>query len=212
VTDSRLSRDSIGYVERFMTDPVQQASKASMFRGYVDVLRRDRLLDRVRARVSADVAHMLDQPPPASAWIPWRQTDEVMLAIEAVGGIATVRNVSRDAVLVGLVPVLRVAVEGFLRLFGATPSTLLTRMGQLTSNSSRGVEYEYVATSDRSGEMLVRYPSRRDMPLALFAAAAGGFEAVYELCRVRGTVSDPEILADGMRNAVRLRFRWEPRS
>lgn len=188
-----------------------QESKASMFRGYIDALRRAGLFEAVRARVSPDFARTLDHPPPSSVWIPARDTDQLILAIEAAGGLAAVRKLSRDAVLLGLVPVLRGAIEAFLRLFGATPTTLLARISQLTSTSSRGVSYEYESTGDCSAVIVARYPSRRNMPIALFVAAAGGFEAIYELCGVQGKVSDPEVLSDGIGNAARFTFEWTPR-
>lgn len=189
-------------------ETVEPAVKGAVMRGFAAALRREGVFDKVRAFVSDDAGELLDNPPPASAWIERRRVLPIYLAIERVGGLPLTRKITREAVLLGLIPVVRLMVDGFLRLFGATPHTILSRMNDLSKSSGRGSEYEYVRTSDHSGTLTVRYVAERNVAPCVYAVAAGGFEAMLDVVGVKGTVGEPVTIAD---NAVRFVIEWKPR-
>lgn len=187
-------------------DPMQ--SKASILRGFVAALEREGMLQEVRARVSPEARAYIDSPPPASTWMPSWPTEQIAEAVTEMAGLARWRHIAYLATRDGVVPLLRAAIEGFMRLFGAKPSSVLSRMQQITQSSTKGIEYQYASTGESACEMIVTYPFRRDLPLSTYYAVAGAFEVVFELCGVRGTIEDPEPLMVPQRNAARIRMRW----
>jgi hypothetical protein len=190
---------------------VEPAAKAGMIRGIVEALRREGLYEQVRAKVPPSVAALLDNPPPASVWIENSQVEPLHVAMYEVAGAAGVRRIGRAAVTLGLFPFVKVVIDGFLRLFGATPHTLLSRMGDLSKTSTRGIEYEYVRTSDRSARLLIRYVAQKNVPISVFSIAAGGFESMLDATGVKGTVSDPVVVDDGRANSATFTIEWTPR-
>src|SRR5262249_24113600 len=163
---------------------------------YIAVLTRQGLFDGVLERVSPTTRAMLLEPPPASSWVDATVTEEVALAVAALAGPEAWRRVVLDATRTSVIPILRLALARFIRLFGATPASIFSRLGQLTANIVRGIEYEYTPTSPRSGDLVIRQLGRRDTPLVIFQGAAGGFSVVFELCRTKGAVSEPELIPD----------------
>jgi hypothetical protein len=191
-----------------MPQPKPLEIKASMFRGYLAAVDKAGLRDQVRALVSKQTQALMDLPPPISEWLGYEPTDELVIAIDALGGAAEVRALSRRAVLEGMAPFMRSVVQGFLSLFGVSPASLFSRMPQLTGTVSRGIEYGYTEESAHSGTLVVRYPSRHDVPLCVFVAVAGTLESIYDVCDAHGTVSAPEVIAEPAANAARFHLRW----
>ena len=190
---------------------VEPAAKAGMLRGFAAALKREGLYDKVRAKLTPSVAALLDNPPPASVWVESKDIEPLHIAIQEVAGLAGVRKISRAAVTLGLLPFAKIVIDGFLRLFGATPHTLLSRISDMSRTSTRGIEYEYVQTSERTARMLVRYPAQTNVPISVFSVAAGGFEAMIDATGATGTVSEPEVINDGRGNSARFVIEWTPR-
>jgi hypothetical protein len=190
---------------------VAPAAKAGMLRGFAEAMRREGIYERVRAKVPPSVAALLDDPPPPSVWIENTQVEPIHIAIAEIVGLEGVRRISRAAVTLGLFPFAKIVIDGFLRLFGATPHTLLSRIGDLSKTSTRGIAYEYVRTSERTARLLVRYPAQTNVPISVFSVAAGGFESMIEATGAKGTVSEPAIVRDGRDNSAWFEIEWTPR-
>lgn len=167
--------------------------KGTVLRGYVQALDRLGWRTAVAARVSRPTRSLMDRLPLDSAWVSATPFEELAVAVEALHGSAGVRRAARESVNSAVVPVLKVIIEGFLRLFGASPATLFSRMGQMTAATVRGIEYVWTPTSDHSGTILLLYPGRTDVPPAQFMGSAGSFEVAFELCGVQGRVEDPKL-------------------
>ncbi len=177
--------------------------KGAMLRGFLLALEEAGLTQAVRARVSPGTAAVMDHPPPISAWIDPAPMEEIVDVVAALRGPSAVRSVNRSATLLGLAPLMRSVVEGFLRMFGVAPSTIFARLGQLSATSVRGIEYTWRPLGDRSGELTVRYPKREQMSWNVLIGVAGTLEAVFEMCGAVGRVSHPRALEDGAPNGAR---------
>ncbi len=189
-------------------DTGKMRCKASVLRGYLAVLESESLLEAVRQRSSPATRAAIDDPPPASNWMPSAPAEEISVIVADIDGFERCRKISHTAAREGVVPLLRKAVEGFLRLFGATPATLLSRMDLLTRSTMEGIEYEWQSTDDHTGFITLRYPFRRHMPLATFHAAAGSLTVTFDLCGKRGSIGEPEPLDVIEGNAVRFPVKW----
>jgi hypothetical protein len=182
--------------------------KAFVLRAYINELKVANLFEVVLGKVDPGTRQVLLDPPPGSSWIDSRHTDGIGEVASEIIGLQRWRKISHDAVINSMIPVLRVVVEGFVRLFGATPATLLARLTRITSTSQRGVEYDYQASSNRSGVLIVRYYERRDVPLSTFYSCAGGIDTIFDICHTPGTIGDPQRIDDGKGNAVRIEVKW----
>ena len=105
-----------------------------------------------------------------------------------------------------MVPLLRPLIEGILRLFGTSPATIFSRLELLTRTNLRGCEFKWRAETETSGEIEVRFVSRRQLPRRAFISFVGSFEVVLELCGKKGTVSSPDLLTDG--SGARFVVEW----
>jgi hypothetical protein len=184
--------------------------KASAWRGITAELARLGLLSPVRDQVSAETRDLIDAPPPSSSWVDFERYEDLALAVVNLRGIAAWRRVIHRTTMDSVFPLMRTAIEGFLRLFGLSPATLLERFNTITRLASRGVEYHYQSEGDGAGVLEVRYPAHRLVHMVHFHGSAGGLEALLELCGVDGVVDEPEMIDDGIGNRARLRLRWTP--
>ena len=183
--------------------------KGSMWRGYLASLENSGLLSSVRERASERTREMMDRPPPVSAWISVTALEEVIDIVEQLQGAQGIRDLTREASLLGVAPLIRTLLQGLMRAFGVSPATLFARLGQISSTTVRGVEYQYVAIAEREGELILRYPKRASVPWNVFVAVSGSLEAVYEFCGMKGNVSEPRPLTEGTRNnGARYKLSW----
>jgi hypothetical protein len=182
--------------------------KGYVLRGFVSELARRRLTGAVLERVSAAARDALGAPPPATAWVDGALLIEIEVAIEAIAGVDMVRQISHDAVLGGVTAALRPIVQGVLRLFGASPHSILERITLIATASNRGLEFTYSRLDERSGELVMTFPSGRNVPTAIFEGLAGALSSAFETCGVTPTIPSPELLPTARRNSARFHLTW----
>ncbi len=184
------------------------AVKGSNLRGIIAVLQREGSLERVLAVIPADVRGLYLDPPASTAWISFEDMDHLQRAIETTLGVSECRRISREAVISGLVPLLQSVIGGLLRLFGSSPHTILSRLADIMKITTRGVEYQYTRVGERACRLRVAYPLQRGMRAGAFESIAGGLEAVFNICKVDGVVSQAAVIPDGRSNAADFDIRW----
>jgi hypothetical protein len=108
-----------------------------------------------------------------------------------------------------LSPLLARAAETVLRLFGATPHTLFSRMDTLAGTTTRGIAYTYEKLGPNRCELQADWVQCEGLPIALFESTAGGLLAVYSSCGVTtGKVSAPTPVPGAVGRAVRFELEW----
>src|SRR5207237_1001821 len=137
--------------------------KGSTVRAYVTALTKDGHREAVVARLPASTAAMVANPPLAGAWVDFAHIVNITAAGDSIAGAGGVRWFSRTALEEAKGPYIRI-LEGLLRLFGASPARIFTRMNDLVRNAIDNIDYRYEATSPRSGIMEVRYPPEFEIP------------------------------------------------
>jgi hypothetical protein len=185
-----------------------QQVKGFVLRAYITELKRIDLFERVLPRLDSKTRVVLLDPPPGNQWTDSRHTEHLGAVVSDMVGLRGWRQISHDATINNMVPVLRIVIEGFVRIFGGTPATLLARLTRITSTSARGVIYDYEPTTDRSGVLIVRYGERRNVPLSTFYCCAGGVCTIFDICRTPGTLGDPRIVENGLANTAAMDVKW----
>jgi hypothetical protein len=179
--------------------------KASVLRAYARYLQREKLLAAVVARAAPVTGDLLRDPPLPSTWIEGGIFLDVLQAVEAEQGPEGVLRMAELSVRDAL-PRFTGAVVGLLRMFGASPATLFSHLGQLVSSSVEGARYQYEATGPRSGVVTMSYPAARQLPMCSFYTVLPTLRIILELCQVRdGEVGNPQLRGP---NGAAYAVRW----
>jgi hypothetical protein len=182
--------------------------KGAFVRGYCAALKNLGMYATVAQRGSARVRDALEMPPVTSAWIDYGLCEEILRIVDSERGLSGVRKLGHDAVTAGVAPFMQIFVQGLLRLFGVSPATIFRNMNKVASQTTRGVQYTYAPTSEYSGVVTVAFPGGRDIESVVWYSTAGGMEIVFETCGVIGTVQDPVVVDNGLRNSADFRVSW----
>jgi hypothetical protein len=175
-------------------------------RAYIQWLTRESLLAEVLTRVPPSTARLLKDPPRADVWVEGREVLNVVTAIDTLYGLDGVRRFARETLDQQIVPTHRPVLIGLLRMFGASPVTLFKRMNLLVRWNVKGMDYCYLATSERAGVMEVRYLAEEEIETSAFVSGATVMEALLELCSAEnGTVGEPERLSA---TSVAYQIKW----
>lgn len=152
---------------------------------------------------------MVEQLPLDSSWVTTATVEELAVTVGTLHGPEGVRRMARESMNMAVIPLLRTILEGFIRIFGATPATLLSRMGQITASTVKGVEYKWNPTGPQSGTFTIAYPGRKQVPMEMFIGGAASVELSFELCRVKGTVGEPIPAPAYPGHGATFTVRWE---
>lgn len=183
-------------------------TKGSVLRSIATTLTENRLFDGIAAAVSPTTRAMMLDPPLPTVWVDGRLLNEIYEAILKLHGADALRRMNRQAIEHGVSPLIRGAAESILRVFGSSPATLLSRLGRVSGTISRGVTYRYDAETETSGMFEIECTHLDNVPLGAFIALVGGLELVFDMCSVRGSFGQPEVVQNGRHNRVRFPVSW----
>lgn len=167
---------------------VRSEIKGSVFRGCLQGLRNLRLHDDVRSRVSSSTRTLMDDPPLPSAWMASEPIMEIHEVVSQVAGLDMVRKLIRES-SDATTRVVQPMIQGLMRLFGASPSTLLSRMTTLSSSMSRGTTFAYSETGPRTGRVLITFHAYREPKRSVLAAMEASLEILAEMCVRKATAT-----------------------
>lgn len=182
--------------------------KGTIFRGLVLVLKQDGKLTAVESKLSGPTLELVRALPTAGAWIEGVRVVELEEAMALVSSDKELFEVGRRSVAVELRAITRSVTEGVLRLFGASPASLLSRISMFDPVTARGVKNVWTPTGDKRGEMRVIYPTSKLLPDAMGAISAGMLVATLEVCRTKGS-SVFNGFTNEARNEMRFTIEWE---
>jgi hypothetical protein len=170
--------------------------KCATLRAHLTQIEKLGFLPDLVQKVPKETRQCLEALPLPSAWVDGMILQDVVCAIDALRGPDVLRMVTMKAQQAGTTPLLMPVVGGVMRLFGATPSTLLSRFGDLIKTQLRGAELKWTPASPTSGNLSVIFP-RKGSPHAAYVGFESGCKAILELCGVKGTVEPTQIGKDG---------------
>lgn len=179
-----------------------------MVRGIVSALRSRGLVERVCARLDPARAALVRTPPVASAWVLLRDADAVCEAVSLEVGPGALREFHRAAIRAELLPLFEPFVRGLLRLFGASPHAIFSRLPEVHARAAQGHSLEYERTGERSCVLRSEYVGAFAAGPALLESTRAAADVIFDLCDTRGTVSET-IRAEGP--GARTQFRWDLR-
>ena len=178
--------------------------KANTFRSYIRILTAEGKLEAVVAHVPDDTAALIRTPPLPGSWMDGRHMHDVVVAVDAVGGLAAVRELSRKGTADARKPYMSI-VETVLKLFGTSPATLFKRMNKLVDSFLEGVDFRYTPLGERSGVMEVEWQTDYEMPTCEFVGLMPTFQTLLEACGTKGVVGMPERMGP---SKARYRIQW----
>jgi len=176
----------------------------AIIQGYLKTIDRMGLREEVRERVSDRTRAVMDKPPLVVSTVGGSILDDMMVAVAAVRGIDTVREVASKSMIDTLGVVLKKLLTNTLKLFGRSPKSIFERVGTLSAAMIRGLEFRYQPLDDTSGVIHIDFPA--PVSEAYQAAWEGTLEYAYLLCETSGTVRRQK---PGPTRAVELRAEWK---
>ena len=178
--------------------------KALTFRSFVTAVEKHGKRDAVLTRVPRDTAALIESPPLPGSWMDLWTVWHIIQALEEIGGMPLVREVSRQATDDARRPYMRI-VDSVLKMFGTSPATLFKRMNSLVTSFIQGVDYAYSVRDDRSGIMQVVYKCQPAIPDCVFVSLTPTFQTLLESCGHQGLVSPYERLST---HSARYVIQW----
>jgi hypothetical protein len=176
--------------------------KGSLVRGYLEQVRRLAILPEVIERVSASSRQLIADPPMPSTWLDASVIEEMVNAVEELRGLEGVRALTAEGLKTGLLALMQPVIAGMLRLFGATPETLLSRFGEFAAGNVKGLSFRWERESDRAGKLHIQFP--RQVPRNAFIGFESGCRIILDLCSKQGRVEDAVLAATGGSGFVRV--------
>ena len=167
----------------------------SLFRGYVDVLKKQGRLAEVRTRLSPGVVALIDKPPFPLRWIDANAIDEIAAVLYGLHGPEVVRAFHCQVVRDSLGPLLRPLISTLTAMFGASPDTLLSRFDAFAPSVIKGSKFQWTTTGPTSGQLTLSHDSR--LSLGSWAGWEGTVLFTLDITGTEGTVSPTRISADG---------------
>ena len=180
----------------------------TVYRLVSDFLTERGLLEEIKAKLTAPSRKMLEKPPFAFAWqasAPLEEIERVLYA-RSPGLVADLGHAAGKQFSTTLVaPVLKMA----LSLFGQTPASMFGHLDRFFSMVVRGFSFQYEPGTAKQGAVLARIEGG-EIHRSLFEQIRGNLLTIYDLCNVKGSVGDAEVLRhDGGGAEIRLPVRWE---
>lgn len=167
--------------------------KGSSFRAYVKQVEELKQLDEVLARVSPGAVALAKNLPMPSSWIDAHLLAEIIEAVCVLTGREGALKLGRDTVQRQMLPFFTPMLRGIMRVVGVSPQSLFTRYQSILTPIVQGTHYAYTVVTPRAGIMDVRYDTDRAIAWSAFAQNIAGFEAIFNICGVKGVASEPEI-------------------
>jgi len=169
--------------------------KGNIIRVWASAIEKAGLMPRIQSRLSKETLEVLRKPPLAGSWTAVTPLAELFLAVHDVCGrdaaLKFARQTTRD-----IAPFYTGMIGALLRLFGTSPASLFSRLNELIKQTMDGLEYRWQSTGDRSGTIEIFYPAGSMVQSAQFLNFIPTIEMMFELCKVKGTVSDPTATSD----------------
>lgn len=158
----------------------------AVFRAYGDALARAGLTDEVKKRASPELAKVLSSRPLPIAWLDGRLLAEAIDLVCTARSPDTGRRLVFDATRVSIGRMLEPVLKATLGAFGASPASLMARLGALTALTDCGSQFTYTPRSATSGELRLELPV--PVPASFWASWAGVVDYGFELCGAHGVV------------------------
>lgn len=187
-------------------DPLGRRSfSRSVFRSFVDELRRTGIFDQVRAQSSATLAPLLDDPRRGPGWIDAAPFDEIGAAVCALRGRDSVRALGYHLMKSGgVVAMLEPIIHLSLAVLGGDPASLLSKAHLMASVFSRGSELSWVPSTPAAGSMRIRCDEA--LPELSWAPWEGTFMYGFDLTGTRGEIAQARPAAD--QRSCEIEVRW----
>jgi hypothetical protein len=179
--------------------------KGGSFRAYVKRLTEDNKLEEVLQRVSPEAQALARTPPMPSSWVDAHRLAEMVEVVYALQGREGVLRLGRDVVQRELEPFFLPMLRGIMRVVGISPASLFSRYQNILRPIVQGQDFRYEVTSPRSGTMDIRYDTTATLHWPVFAQNIAGFESIFRVCGIRGTIGELEILGP---QHVRFPLSW----
>lgn len=163
------------------------AFRGSVLRAYLDSVRAEGEFDRVRAIVDDEARGAMDLPPTSSEFVPSRITNALIEGYHILRGADATRALARRANRAGIVRIIEPVIRTAMRIGGASPAAILSRLELILRQQQRGYELGWEELDARSGRVRVVSHGLRETPAAA-VSWEGALSIAFDLTQTDGTL------------------------
>ncbi len=177
---------------------------AMLVRGYIDLFERRGVMEKIRPKMSPELAAFVARPPLPVTWVDATLFYEMLTQAGEATSLEAIRQFAIENTSQQAGPMLLPMLRTLLRLWGATPATIFKNTASVVGVQSKGTRFTYTPETDTSGVIDIE-PGMVMSPY-VYAAWEGVFMFAYEVAGVKGEVSRTEVLEGGRRGRVAVKW------
>ena len=182
--------------------------KGSLLRGFLDALAKENVRDKVLERATNSTRELVASLPPASSWVDGDVMFDLNRATLELLGADALERLTLAGNRAALSKAMTFAVESLMRLFGVSPATVFSRMNQMASSTTRGLDYQWTSTGARAGSLRITFVNATDIPAAAWISIRGGLRLVFDYCKLDGKIAPHALLPGARGNASDFALQW----
>jgi len=177
-----------------------------LVRGYLTLFERYGILEKMRPRLSPELAALVARPPLPISWVSAAVFDELLKAAGESSSRDMVRKVAYENTSQQTGQMVLPMLRTLLKLWGATPATLFRNLNSVVTVQVKGTRLDYVPETESSG--IIEIDSDRVANDYVYAGWEGTLMYAYEVAGVKGEIGRTQLLEGGRKG--RLPVSWEP--
>jgi hypothetical protein len=185
----------------------EAAFRGSVLRAYLETLRSEGTLDRIVARLDGEVRALVAMPPTSAELVPARVTNALIEAYYVELGEEATRAMARRANRAGIVRIIEPIIRTALRLGGASPAAILSRLELLLRQQQVGYDLGWEGVSSNAGKVRIVSHGLEETAASM-VSWEGALAIAFDLTQTEGRVRTVERRwADG-RTTSTLLAQW----
>ena len=185
----------------------EAALKGSVLRSYAQLLASRGLLDGLARQASPDLREALTILPTSGEWVPARLTNEISEISGGLFGDEKLRQFTKEANRTGIVRILEPVIRTALRLGGARPHAVLSRLGIILRAQQLGYTWGYDELAPNRARLTMTVEGLRETHATL-VGWEGALEITFDLLGTTGRIRAERMTWDGQRSVCPFLATW----
>lgn len=192
------------------TATITYTTKAQLLTSFIEVLKEQHRWESIAREMTDESLAVVRSNPLDSTWINARPLVEACALTMDLYGSAELRESFYRSTKLSTVRYLRPFLEATVRLFGVAPATLLSRLNQFVSHSTKGIELSFVASDAANGVLTFHAEGSKGLPLSALEMTAGSLRSIFDFTNSTGSCTSLKWL-NAEQNTGELRIQWKSR-
>ncbi|MDP3276663.1 MAG: hypothetical protein Q8Q09_15805 [Deltaproteobacteria bacterium] len=181
--------------------------KGQVITPFIEVLRESKRWDAVEPKLSESCRTSIARRPLASEWVEATPFFELLRVVYETYGQQVTVDGGYASTKLSIGRFTMPLTQSMLRLFGATPWTLFSRLGPMSTQSTRGLKLEATQIGTHAVVVVMIYDTKERLPIGALYHSAGSLMTVFDLIPFEGKVESVE-WTNREENQGKIKISW----